>query len=161
MGCHTHIIHTHEASPPIYSVLETTSSDVVGDDYKLPSHIRTLPISPFTWYPEGSTLVLPIGLDGVMGRFVWQNSCLLFKPDDFDGFVTPIFWVNSIKDYQINDNQEFLILHNDKIIHLNHEYHIESLIEPKQNPRTKRIIQRGQDKCLMDKVIYLGIKVVD
>lgn len=106
IGCHTHITHNHEASPPIYSVLETTPSDVVGDDYKLPSHIRTLPISPFTWYPEGSTLVLPIGLDGVVGRFVWQNNCLLFKPDDFDGFVTPIFWVNSIKDYQIRYSRQ-------------------------------------------------------
>lgn len=158
IGCTT---TTKQPTKPItYSVLETTPNELMGNDYKLPSHIRTLPIGLFTWYPQGSTLVLPIGLDGIIGRFVWLNDCLLFNVDSTKELITPIFWVNTIKDYQFYGNQGFLTLHNDKIIFLNHQYHIESEIDSKHN-HTERIIQRGQDKCLMDKVIYLDLKVVD
>lgn len=158
-GCTT---TTKQSAKPItYSVLETTPNELVGNDYKLPSHIRTLPIGLFTWYPQGSTLVPPIGLDGIIGRFVWLDDCLLFNVDSTAELITPIFWVNSIKNYKIYDNQGFLTLHNNQIIYLNHQYHINSQVEPKQNPRTEQIIQQGQNKCLMDKVIYLGLKVVD
>lgn len=147
--------------PITYSVLETTPSDIVGNDYKLPSHIRTLPIGLFTWYPQGSTIHTLDGTIGTTGRFVWLNDCLLFNVDNTEELITPIFWVNSIKDYQIYGNQGLLTSHKNQIIYLNHQYHINSQVEPKQNPRTKQVIQQGQDKCLMNNVIYLDLKVVD
>lgn len=159
MGCTT---TTKQPTEPItYSVLETTPNELMGNDYKLPSHIRTLPIGLFTWYPKGSTIHILYGTIGITGRFVWLDDCLLFNVDNTSELITPIFWVNSIKDYQIYGNQGFLKLYNNQTIYLNYPYHIKSEIEPKQNLRTEQIIQKGQDKCLMDKVIYLDFKIVD
>lgn len=144
-----------------YTVLETTPNELMGNDYKLPSHIRTLPIPLFTWYPQGSTIHTLDGIIGVTGRFVWLDDCLLFNVDNTAELITPIFWVNTIKDYQLYGNQGSLTLHNDQVVYLNHQYHIESPIDSKQNLRTEQIVQYGQNKCLMDNVIYLGLKVVD
>ncbi len=153
---------TKQPTEPItYSVLETTPNELMGDDYKLPSHIRTLPIPLFTWYPQGSTIHILVGVIGTTGQFVWFDDCLLFNVDSTKELITPIFWVNTIKDYQFYGNQGFLTLHNDQVVYLNHQYHIESPIDSKQNLRTEQIIQYGQNKCLMDNVIYLGLKVVD
>lgn len=158
-GCTT---TTKQPTEPItYSVLETTPNELMGNDYKLPGHIRTLPIPLFTWYPQGSTIHTLDGVTAITGRFVWLDGCLLFNIDNTAELITPIFWVNTIKDYQTYGNQGFLTLHNDQIVYLNHQYPIKSPIEPNQNSRTKQIIQRGQDKCLMDNVIYLGAEVVN
>lgn len=89
IGCTT---TTKQPTEPItYSVLETTPSKIVGDDYKLPSHILTLPIGLFTWYPKGSTIHTLYGTIGVTGRFVWLNNCLLFNVDNTSELITPIF----------------------------------------------------------------------
>lgn len=143
-----------------YKILETTPTSIGIDDYKLPEYIRSLPIPIYTWYPQGTTLFLPIGIHGITGQFVWQDSCLWFKPDDFEDFVTPIFWVNSIQDIRFTKSKVFLILHNNTIIQTHHAYYLDTIIQPKNKNGIEYIIQHGDDHCLKDHVIYLDSNVI-
>lgn len=146
--------------------LETADKDGLSV-FQLPKHYIALPIRLFTWYPNGVSAVQTLAQDvGIMGEFIWHDDCLLFQVvqtnqvAQIGELITPIFWVNSIKDYQVN-GKSLLIRHDDKEIELNVPYHIDVNPEPKQNNRTDWIVQRGKDNCLMDKVVYLPSSVVD
>ena len=162
MGCHSLQINQHEIDG---FCVDCTFEKVVNDEngepvYQLPSRLISLPISIFTWYPnQASTLSAPIINAGEVGQFVWRGDCLLFKTKNNE-FITPIFWVNTIKAYHDNNGKSILIRHDGVIIALNKSYDIDINPEPKQNNRTDWIVQHGQDKCLMDKVVYLSSSVV-
>lgn len=160
-ACHT-TKPTKLKPPTIYPVFQTAINSYGIEEYKRPEHFISLPIEIFTWYPKGTTLILPIKNTGTMGALVWRDNCLLFSPYKKDYLVTPIFWANSIVDYKINGNgNDELINHLGNPIYLNEWYYTLSTPIPTQNIDTKEFIGHGNAKCLMDKVIYLNHQIFE
>lgn len=141
-----------------YSTFETKRGKYGIADYKLPKVIRPLPIEIYTWYPIGTTLFLPIENMSIKGRFVWHDECLLLENQENNELVTPIFWVNSLKEYQANS---MIISHTNRIIPLNQWHYIDTTPQSIQSEHSGWLVSRGQEKCLKDKIIFLPMQITE
>lgn len=136
-------------------------STIVVDAQNQPKPITknreaVLPQALFTYKPEAGPIPA-IEIVGTIGKFIWHDGCLLFSPYKKDDLVTPIFHTNSITGYQFNAvGNDALIRQYQYKVTLNEWHYIrETASRPEDDRRTTRIVSRGDEKCLMEYVLFL------
>lgn len=148
VNCHS------KTNPQPYSFPNTFVKADDFSDYQNSNPTVSLPLEIFTW--RSHTASYPISKAGTVGRFVWQDECLLFVTYRSKELITPIFYMDSLLDYKINPNGKDALVFSWSTVDLNDWYYTPAIPEPKDNARKTWLVQRGKDTCLMDKVIYLN-----